>query len=506
VRESFLHLYFLLERIYSLLELRKDFRMKYEFKTQPYQHQKDALVASWNKREYALFMEMGTGKSKVLIDNMAILYGKGAIEAALIIAPKGVYRNWSEREVPTHLPEAIAHRIGVWSASPKKKEKEGLINLFDICDELKILVMNVEAFQTKKGVSFAEKFLLAHRTLLAIDESTTIKNHKAVRTKALIKLAKQASYRRILTGFPITQSPLDLYSQAEVLSPQLLGFSSYYSFQNHYGQVINRSFGARTFRQVVGYQNLDELSRKVDTFSFRVLKKDCLDLPNKVYSRREVELTPQQKRVYKELKDYAITELEDKSLVSTNNVLTQMLRLHQVVCGFVNNDDGNEEELDNNRLDELINVLGEMRGKVIIWANYRHDIQAIVRTLQEVAGPESVAAYYGDTSDDEREDVIRRFQDPDSDLLYFVGNTQTGGYGITLTEASNVVYYSNNFDLEKRLQSEDRAHRIGQTNKVTYVDLVSKGTVDEKIVKALRNKLNLAQEVLGDEKWKEWIS
>ena len=146
-----------------------------------------------------------------------------------------------------------------------------------------------------------------------------------------------------------------------------------------------------------------------------------------------------------------------------------------------------------------------MQGKVIIWANYRKNIQEIVSTIEGLAGPRSVASYYGDTPEDEREEVIKRFQDPNSDLQYFVGNTQTGGYGITLTQSQNVVYYSNSFDLEKRLQSEDRAHRIGQTNKVTYVDLVSKGTVDEKIVKALRSKLNLAQEVLGDEKWKDWI-
>tara|TARA_R100000656_G_scaffold64126_1_gene49203 strand:- start:158 stop:1018 length:861 start_codon:yes stop_codon:yes gene_type:complete len=286
----------------------------------------------------------------------------------------------------------------------------------------------------------------------------------------------------------------------------MFGFSSFYSFQNHYGQVINRSMGARSFRQVVGYQNLEELSDKVEEFSFRVLKSECLDLPNKVYERRDVELTPQQRKMYKELKEYAITELENASLISASNVLTQILRLHQVICGFVKTDEGKVTGIENNRLDELINVLGEMQGKVIIWANYRHNIREIVRTLEELAGPDSVASYFGDTSDEDREETLRRFQDPDSDLLYFVGNTQTGGYGITLTEARNVVYYSNNFDLEKRLQSEDRAHRIGQVNKVTYVDLVCKDTVDEKIVKALRNKLDLAQEVLGDEKWKEWIS
>ena len=479
--------------------------MKYEFKTTPYAHQKEALVRSWSKTEYAYFMEMGTGKSKVLIDNLAILYSKGAIDSALIIAPKGVYRNWSEREIPEHLPTSISYRVGVWSASPKKKDKDALVSLFDVTEELKVLVMNVEAFSTKKGVSFAEKFLTFHHTLLAVDESTTIKNPKAARTKSLVKLSKLATFRRILTGFPITQSPLDLYSQAEVLSPSLLGFSSFYSFQNYFGQVVKRSFGARSFRQVVGYRNLDELNSRVDKFSYRVLKKDCLDLPSKVYQRREVEMTKMQKQYYEQIKENAILLLEDMESVSVNNILTQILRLHQITCGFVKTDTGEEIDIDNNRIDELIDVLAEMQGKVIIWANYRRNIQEIVSTIEGLAGPRSVASYYGDTPEDERENVIRRFQDPNSELQYFVGNTQTGGYGITLTQSQNVVYYSNSFDLEKRLQSEDRAHRIGQTNKVTYVDLVSKGTVDEKIVKALRSKLNLAQEVLGDEKWKNWI-
>jgi SNF2 family DNA or RNA helicase len=263
--------------------------------------------------------------------------------------------------------------------------------------------------------------------------------------------------------------------------------------------------GQRTFRQVVGYQNLEELTDNVNEFSYRVLKKECLDLPDKVYQRREVELTPEQKKVYKQLKDYAIAELASHELVSVTSVLTQILRLHQVVCGFVKHDQGEEVEIKSNRLDELLDVLSEVQGKVIIWANYQYDIKRILKTLQETVGPESVATYYGATPDGERQSIIKEFQDPDSPLTYLISNVQTGGYGITLTEASTVIYYSNNYDLEKRLQSEDRAHRIGQVNKVTYVDLVAKGTVDEKIVKALRNKLDLAQEVLGDEKWKDWI-
>ena len=479
--------------------------MKYKFKTEPYEHQLEALKRSWNKKEYAYFMEMGTGKSKVLIDNIAILYDKGGINAAIIIAPKGVYRNWSGKEIPFHMPDHVERHVGVWNPAPTRKQKVELTKLFEVSPELKILVINVEAFSTKKGVAFVEKFILAHNTLIAVDESTTIKNPKAQRTKNLLKLAINTKYRRILTGFPVTQSPLDLYSQSAFLSTQLLGYSSYYSFQNRYAKVINRSMGQRTFRQVVGYQNIEELTDNVKEFSYRVLKKECLDLPDKVYQRREVELTPEQKKVYKQLKDYAIAELASHELVSVTSVLTQILRLHQVVCGFVKHDQGEEVEIKSNRLDELLDVLSEAQGKVIIWANYQYDIKRILKTLQETVGPESVATYYGATPDEERQSIIKEFQDPDSPLTYLISNVQTGGYGITLTEASTVIYYSNNYDLEKRLQSEDRAHRIGQVNKVTYVDLVAKGTVDEKIVKALRNKLDLAQEVLGDEKWKDWI-
>ena len=480
--------------------------MKYKFKTKPYEHQLEALKRSWNKREYAYFMEMGTGKSKVLIDNIALLYDKGGINAAIIVAPKGVYRNWSGKEIPAHMPDHVERYIGVWNPAPTVKQKAELMKLFEVSPELKILIINVEAFSTKKGVAFVEKFILAHNTLIAVDESTTIKNPKAQRTKNLLKLAINTKYRRILTGFPVTQSPLDLYSQSAFLSTQLLGYSSFYSFQNRYAKVINRSMGQRTFRQVVGYQNLEELTDNVSEFSYRVLKKECLDLPDKVYQRREVELTPEQKKVYKQLKDYAIAQLESSELVSVTSVLTQILRLHQVVCGFVKHDQGDEVEIKNNRLDSLLDVLAETQGKVIIWANYQYDIKRILKTLQDTVGAEAVATYYGETLDEDRQQIIKSFQDPNSPLTYLISNVQTGGYGITLTEASTVIYYSNNYDLEKRLQSEDRAHRIGQTNKVTYIDLIAKGTVDEKIVKALRNKLDLAQEVLGDEKWKDWIN
>ena len=381
--------------------------MNYKFKTKPYEHQLLALTKSWNKREYAYFMEMDTGKSKVLIDNIAMLYDKGGINAAIIVAPKGVYRNWSEKEIPAHMPEHIEKHIGVWTPAPTLKQKKELMKLFEVGHDLKILIINVEAFSTKKGVAFVERFILGHQALIAVDESTTIKNPKAQRTKNLLKLAINTKYRRILTGFPVTQSPLDLYSQSSFLSPQLLGYTSFYSFQNRYAKLINRKMGTRSFRQVVGYQHLDELTKNVNEFSYRVLKKECLDLPDKVYQRREVELTPEQKKVYKELKDYAIAELDSHEVVSVTSGLTQILRLHQVVCGFVRHDNGEEVEVKSNRLDELINVLEEVQGKTIIWANYQYDIKRILKTLHNITGVDSVATYYGETPDQERQEIIR---------------------------------------------------------------------------------------------------
>jgi SNF2 family DNA or RNA helicase len=180
------------------------------------------------------------------------------------------------------------------------------------------------------------------------------------------------------------------------------------------------------------------------------------------------------------------------------------MRLHQICCGFLQPDEGEIQPLANNRLKELLSVSEEVQGKAIIWASWTYDIQQIADALRDRFGPDSVATYYGGTPQDERQETVNRFQDKDSSLRFFVGQPRTGGYGITLTAANTVIYFSNSYDLEIRLQSEDRAHRIGQTNKVTYIDLVSSGTIDEKILKALRQKIDIAGQVLGEDA-KDWL-
>ena len=477
--------------------------MNYKFKTKPYAHQLTALEKSWDKTEYGYFMEMGTGKSKVLVDNMAMLYDKGKINGAIIVAPKGVYRNWFSQEIPNHLPSHIQPKMVLWTAlTSKTKDKEYQL-LFETGHDLHILIMNVEALSTKKGLDFAAKFMRCHKTMLAIDESTTIKNPSAKRTKSILALGKEATYRRILTGSPVTKSPLDLFTQCGFLNSYLLGYDSFYAFRNRYANMIDRNFGGRRVQLIGSYKRLDELADKLKAFSYRVLKDDCLDLPDKVYIRREVDLTDEQSKAYSTMKSAALASLKGK-MATAPHVLTQMMRLHQITCGHLKNDDGTITEIKNNRLKELINLLDEVEGKVIIWANYIHDIEHIVKEISNQFGEDSIVQYYGAIPAEQRQENIKKFQDPNSKARFFIGNPQTGGYGITLTCANTVVYYSNGYDLEKRLQSEDRAHRIGQTKSVTYVDFIAPKTVDEKIVKALRKKMNIANEIM-DEDWREWI-
>jgi len=479
------------------------FLEKYPFKNKPFVHQAAYLQRFWEDPHVAVFAEMGTGKSFMLINNAAMLYDKGLIDSMLIVAPKGVYRNWYQSELPKHMPDHVPYAMACWSPSPRKAERVEMSEMLEATDKLRILIMNTEAFSTEKGLTYARTFLRVTKAFMAVDESTTIKTPTAKRTKSIIKVGREARYRRIATGSPVTKSPLDLYSQCEFLDPSCLNASSYYAFQARYAVLVERRLSTHTFKQIVGYRKLDELQEKLNCFSFRVTKEECLDLPDKIYTRREVELTPEQTKAYDQMKLMALT-LIDGNLMSTNNALTQLMRLQQICCGHVKYDDGRQEDIPSNRIKELLNVLEESSSKVIIWANYRRDIENIKVALQKEYGMTTVASYYGDTEAEERQEIVTRFQDPDSELRFFVGNPRTGGYGLTLTAADLVIYYSNNFDLEVRLQSEDRAHRIGQTNKVTYVDLITPNTVDEHIVKALRNKINIASEVLGED-LKQWL-
>jgi SNF2 family DNA or RNA helicase len=311
-----------------------------------------------------------------------------------------------------------------------------------------------------------------------------------------------SKYRRILTGSPVTKSPLDLYTQCAFLDPYLLDFTSYYAFRNRYAEMRNANFGGRSVQVVSGYKNLPELAETLKSFSFRILKDECLDLPPKTYMKRIIQLTSEQKRVYQQMKSMALAELKGK-MITTVNVITQLMRLQQITCGHFKADDGSMQEIKNNRINELMDVLEELEGKAIIWAHWRYDIATIVREIEKEY-PGSVMTYYGDTTVEDRQKAIKAIQNPESKVRFLVGTPQTAGYGITLTGASTMIYYSNGYDLEKRQQSEARIDRIGQKKPMTYIDILAEDTVDEKIVKSLRKKVNIATEIMG-EKLKAWI-
>lgn len=477
---------------------------EHPFKTKPFAHQLRAWQRSKDLPEFGLFMDMGTGKSKVAIDTAAYLYLKGEIDTLVVLGNKGSYKNWILNEVPAHMPDEIPRLMTHWESTPNLMLQTTYDMMTIQLKSLKVFVMNIEAIAYKKAFDIVLDIIESNKTLLVIDESTTIKNEGAQRTKAAIKLGEVAKYRRILTGEPIANSPLDIWAQAKFLNKNLLGFTSFFAFRAYYAKLGDIRVGPRTIKKVQGFRNIKELENNIASWSFRIKKEACLDLPPKVYQTYQITMTDEQRKLYETLKEESAAALGEMSVVTTPLAITKLLRLHQLACGHLVDDNGKYFTINNNRVNALLEILAETDGKVIIWATYRKDIEDIAKKIKEEYGDDSIVTYYGDTSTYDREDAVAEFQNPDSPVRFFVGNPKTGGYGLTLTAANTVVYYSNNYELEVRLQSEDRAHRIGQYKSVTYVDIVTLDTVDEKIIKALRGKKKISAEVLGDS-WKEWI-
>jgi len=462
----------------------------YECKTKPYAHQREALNRSKNEPVFALFMEQGTGKSKVSLDTAGYQFTVGNIDALIVIAPNGVHTNWIKNEIPTHL--GVGYESFLWHSGKlaAKAYKEALSEFVTskTPDRLKVFAMNVDAVATKNGEHTLNELMTRHRCMLVVDESTRIKSPSAKRTKTLIRLAKKAQVKRILTGTPITQGPLDLYTQMEFLGKEILGHSSYYAFRARYA-LIKDGYGpgGKTFKRVVGYRNVDELIEKVAPYSFRVTKDECLDLPAKVYEHIYVELSKEQRKLYTQIKDEFIAEFDGKELTAPL-ALTRLLRLQQIIGGFFPND---EDELSkiigtsNPRMAALLELLEGLPedSQVIIWARFRSEIELIKTTLDSIYGAGTSVTYYGATKSDERADHVQQFQD--GNARFFIGNQHTAGLGLTLTAANTVIYYSNDFSLEARLQSEDRCHRIGQTRSVTYYDIEAVDTLDAHVIKTL---------------------
>jgi len=463
------------------------------YKSVPFDHQKKALEEGKDRINFAYFMEMGTGKTKVAIDNANYLYLTKKINDVIVLAPNSVYMNWIQ-EISDH--SKIKPDIFVW-----KKSKQKLLMKYKY-NNFFWLLMNIESISRPKGRTFLEQQLnkRGNNTLLIVDESTTIKNKEANRTKALCKMASLAKYKRILTGSPVTKSPLDLYTQCQFLNKSLLGFKSFYAFRNRYAEMQEIHLGTHVAKVPKKFINLEELEFKLKNFSYRCTKDECLDLPYKMFVQRNVEITTEQKNMYEKLKKEARAIIHSDE-VSFANKLTEIIKLHQVTCGFVKTNNGEVHKFDKNpKLKELASVLEETDEKSIIWATYVSNIEDIKLMLGEKYGKESVVSLYGKDSIDDRKNAVERFQN-DNRCRFIVGNPAVGGYGLTLTAARNVIYFSNSYNLEHRQQSEDRAHRIGQTSNlpITYVDLIVPSTLDVLILKSLKTKKSLQHQIMGDQ-------
>ena len=488
-------------------------------KTAGMKHQLKALRLMNGRAGYALFMEQGTGKTWTLLADAERLFAAGKIDAMLVIAPKGVHTNWVRREIPQHMDAPLIARA--WKSGAGKKVMAHIdeIMAFRQHDEelkLRILSMNIDALNTDAGFIYAKRFLSCTRALMAIDESSRIKNPTSGRTQAIMRLHHLAEVRRIATGTPVTNAPMDVFAQMEFLESGLLGTTSYRSFTAEYADLLDpasammMSMARRNPRaaraQIVArnedgtprWRNLEKLQRLLAPHSFRVLKSECLDLPEKIYQQTFFELAPSQQRAYDLLRQELRIEVDtlDAPEMMTVSKLAALVKLQQITSGFIITPQRDIQYVgyENPRLAALLELLEDVQGKIIVWARFKEELRAVAAALAKAGW--NVVSYHGDVNDADRETAVDSFQN--GAATAFVGQPQSGGIGLTLTAASTVIYYSNDYNSETRKQSEDRAHRIGTKANVVYVDLIATNTVDESISCALQRKSELASAILGD--------
>lgn len=494
--------------------------MQYKSPNKPMKHQTTGLARAFNKPRnpstenvFAWLMEMGTGKTYINLVEWQTMVEAKELDTLVVVAPAGSYRNWyldksdaQPAEIRAHLDPALRERMLVagWVSGGGAENKRQLERVLRARGRPRALFVNVEALSTDSGAAEAIRAAAGPRTMMTVDESTTIKSPDAKRSRRVAQLGQLMGARRIMTGLVTPRSPLDLFMQYNFLDWRILGHQSYVNFESRYAVVVKQQFpGAKWPTRVVkGYRNVDELRQLTAPYSYRVLKSECLDLAPKTYAPREVALTPEQKRIYNEIKEFATSQLDDVSHVTATAVIVQLIRMHQVVCGHVVDEDGKVHDVPSNRIKTILEVLGEHDGKAIIWCTYRHELQKIVAALEKEYHPGAAAQFHGGNSKTRGEDEQRFLGDPS--CLFMVATQAAGGRGNTWTVADLSIYAANSYDLEMRQQSEDRNHRKGQTKPVTYVDVIARGTVEEKIVRALRQKIDLATAITG-ENYREWL-
>lgn len=528
-------------------------------KTKPMKHQNKGLtLLMQHDKFYGLGCEQGTGKTWMFLAEAEKRCAAGEIDALVVVAPNGVHTNWTRREAPTHLE--IALDSYAWVSGPnqtQQREMERILQPKRIKGDLLLFSINIDAVNTKLGFEYLKSILRTYRCLVVVDESSRIKSLKASRTEAMINLAPFCEIRRIGSGTMMPNGPPDLFSQFEFLSPGagLLGTKSFRAFVTEFAEVepdtggvmrhiMTKKFGEAKMAELkrdwdklseamqkkvpfmeyaagrLGkrwrppqiikkdimngmpmWKNLDKLQKMIKPHVYRVLKKDCLDLPPKIYQTYSFRLPPKQMALYRLTEDKLRYE-RDTGEIDTFTALTKIVKLRQIVSNFIMLD-GEATKLmeDNSRLDLLREVLEDVDGQFIIWASFNEEIDQIVALLKKMEI--SCVQYHGRISKKEREVAIDVFQS--GQARGFVGNRQAGGIGLTLTNAITTIGYSNDYNAETRWQSEDRNHRIGTkevveaagAKGVLYIDLVAEDTIDERIVVAQQHKEKTASAVLN---------
>lgn len=444
------------------------------FVTEPFAHQVTALAMCQKRKNFGLFMEMGTGKTKVILDLLGNMMGAWPF---LVVAPVAVVHNW-RRQASIHQP-ALA-KMSVCHGSPAQKK---LALAAVQCGAAPGLVVNYESIWRMEDDFKKIKW----RTMI-LDESPRIKHRGTQQAKAIMRLGQTVDRKYILTGTPSPNSPLELYNQIRFLDPTVFG-SSWYAFRDRY--AIMGGYGGY---QVLGWKNLPELTRKLAQISFRVLKKDCLDLPPKLYQEERLAMDDAQKKVYKELAKELVTSVKGTDIVATV-VLAKLTKLRQIALGFVYKPDGTAIALDKNpKLDRLAEMLPELvkEHKVVIWTSFREEVMMVTNLCQRLGI--SWVKLDGSTSAENRAKDNERFQ-TDPGLKVFISQQKAGGIGIDLFAADYCIFFSNDYSYEIRAQAEDRLHRQGQKNQVVYVDLIMKGTIESTIKRMLETKANLASSI-----------
>lgn len=452
----------------------------------PFQHQIKAYNMALMNNSFAFLMEMGTGKSLTSVAVVSRRYLRGEVKKVLIVAPTSVCPVWPKEFEAAIIP----YEIQVLEGTRQQRTKK--LNSFSDDSGLKVAVINYEATWR-----IFEELQAWNPDMIIADESQRIKTHNAKQSKAMHKLGKLAKYKLILTGTPVQNQPLDFFSQYKFLDETIFG-TSYYAFRNRY--AIMGGYGGH---QIIGYNNLNELIKKAHSIAFRVTKDEALDLPEQIEQFRYCELESKAKTLYRQIRDESYAELNSEQEITVRNVLTRLLRLQQITGGYINTDDGLQKQVSKaklNTLKEIVEDVVESGKKVVVFARFVAEIQAILKMLDEMKVGYSYIS--GEVPIPERGDRVKVFQE-DPNCKVFVAQIQTAGLGITLTAADTAIFYSVDFNYANYSQARARIHRIGQKNNCTYIHLVCKNTVDEQVLQALQRKEDIAKMVVDN--WRDYF-